>query len=163
LSGAGEPKIRAAVAEDVPALLGLLTQLDEHHAKIQPSFFRASAREAQEVREVIAGRHSTILVAAGAGGELLGAVTLRIYDTPAHPLMVPERRALLEDMVVDAGARREGVGRALAEAARGWCRGEGAQQLVLTVWEGNAGAARFYQEAGFSPVNQLLGCVLKDP
>lgn len=159
----GSPAVRPGRASDVPALLRLLAQLDQYHAEIQPSFFRAGARTGQEVRELIAGRHSTILVAEDGGGALVGAVTLRVYDTPAHPLMVPERRALLEDMVVDPGARRRGVGRALAEAARGWCRQEGASQLLLTVWEGNGGAERFYREAGFSSVNQVLGCTLRDP
>jgi GNAT superfamily N-acetyltransferase len=160
LSGALE--LRGALAEDVPALLSLLAQLDQYHAEIQPSFFRSGARSGREVREIIAGRYSTILVAEGDGGELLGAVTLRVYDTPTHPLMVPERRALLEDMVVASGARRLGVGQALASAARAWCREQGATQLLLTVWEGNEGAASFYREAGFSPVSQVLGCTLDE-
>lgn len=152
--------IRTAGPGDAPALVRLLAQLDAFHAQIQPAFFRRGARGEEEVRQLIAGSHSVILVAEE-GRVLLGATTLRAFNTPDHPLMVPSRRVLLEDMVVDSAARRRGIGAALVDAAREWATRQEAGQLLLTVWEGNGEARRFYQAVGLLPVSQVMGLTLE--
>lgn len=149
-------KIRAARGEDVPELIRLLAQLDGYHAEIQPGFFRAGPRTPEELGRELAGRHHVYLVAEEAG-RLLGAGSVRVYDTPAHPLMVPARRAMLQDMIVETGARRRGVGRRLVEAARAWSQEQGASVLLLTVWAGNEAALGFYGAMGLEPVSQVLG------
>jgi ribosomal-protein-alanine N-acetyltransferase len=57
--------------------------------------------------------------------------------------------AELESVVVEAGGRRGGVGRALCGAVVEWCRGEGAAELELEVRAGSAGAIALYTGLGF--------------
>ena len=104
-----------------------------------------------------------MLVAEGEGGKpgagpapIIGAVSVRAYDTPADPTMVPRRRAHVEALVVDQRHRRTGVGRALMAAATAWARERGAKEVVLTVWAGNAVAEAFYAHLGYQVVSQAL-------
>jgi ribosomal-protein-alanine N-acetyltransferase len=61
----------------------------------------------------------------------------------------PESLAELESVVVDAAARRGGVGRELCEAVVGWSRGQGAASVELEVRAGSAGAIALYERLGF--------------
>jgi ribosomal protein S18 acetylase RimI-like enzyme len=69
---------------------------------------------------------------------------------------VAARRAHVEELVVAKGQRRRGCGRALAEAAGVWAREHGAQEVLLTVWEGNDAATRFYEALGWRQVSRVL-------
>jgi ribosomal-protein-alanine N-acetyltransferase len=60
----------------------------------------------------------------------------------------------LESVVVDAEARRGGVGRALCEAVMDWCRGKGAVAMELEVRAGSTGAIALYGELGFVAVGR---------
>lgn len=81
---------------------------------------------------------------------------VRIYDTPADPLMVRRRRAHVEALVVDRHHRRAGIGTALMSAASTWARDRGAAEVVLTVWAGNAAAEAFYKRLGYGVVSRAL-------
>jgi len=52
-------------------------------------------------------------------------------------------------MWVAPATRGEGVGRALVDAVVAWARGRGADQVILRISDGNAGARRLYEAAGF--------------
>lgn len=56
----------------------------------------------------------------------------------------------LESIVVDAGARRAGLGAALLAALKEWARRSGAVRVELEVRAGNTPAVVFYERAGFS-------------
>ena len=91
---------------------------------------------------------------------LIGAVMIRIYDTPADPSMVPRRRAHVEALVVDEAHRRGGVGTALMEAATAWARARGTSEILLTVWAGNVAGEAFYERLGYRVVSRALAKVL---
>jgi ribosomal protein S18 acetylase RimI-like enzyme len=150
-------EIRSAHQADYPQLCRLCAQIDELHAALQPSFFRRAQRPRPQSEFVawLADPHSRTLVAEKAGSAV-GAVQLRIYDTKDQPTMVPSRRAYVQDLVVDAQCRREGVGQALMRAATSWCAQQGATQMVLTVWEGNVAAIEFYEMIGYQQVSRVL-------
>lgn len=113
---------------------------------------------------VAADPHATTLVAessgrpvrSGSGPPIIGAVLVRVYDTPSDPTMVPRRRAHVEALVVDEAHRRAGVGTALMEAVTAWARERGAVEVVLTVWAGNQAAEGFYQRLGYQVVSRAL-------
>lgn len=157
------------------AILGLLRQLDELHGRLQPDYFRpieeqGQGRSERSLRRAVDNPDATLLVAearrpmesnaesnAGPGPGLAGLVHLRVYGTPPSPILVPARRAYVEDLIVVPWARRGGCGRALMEAGLRWARERGAGQLVLTVWAGNHAAEAFYRSLGYEPLNTVLG------
>jgi [ribosomal protein S18]-alanine N-acetyltransferase len=81
-------------------------------------------------------------------GRLVGFAVGKVIGTGRDCL------AELESVVVDAGARRGGVGRALCEAVMDWCRGEGAVAMELEVRAGSAGAIALYGELGLVAVGR---------
>ena len=52
-------------------------------------------------------------------------------------------------LMVDASARRQGVGRMLLSAAVAWARGSGVRKLELHVFPWNEPALRLYESFGF--------------
>lgn len=97
-----------------------------------------------------------VLVAEDEGGTIVGAASLRLYDTPDAPEMRARRRVNVETLVVDAKHRRRAIGRQLMEAAEAWARARGADQVVLTVWAGNRRAASFYRALGYGPAATVM-------
>jgi [ribosomal protein S18]-alanine N-acetyltransferase len=81
-------------------------------------------------------------------GRLVGFAVGKVVGTGCDCL------AELESVVVDVGARRGGVGRALCEAVMDWCRGEGAVAMELEVRAGSAGAIALYGGLGFVAVGR---------
>lgn len=89
-------------------------------------------------------------------GTINGALLARIYDTPADPQMVPQRRGYVDGLVVAAAHRRRGVGRRLMDGAAAWAKSQGGAQLVLTVWAGNEAARAFYQRLGYDVLSEVM-------
>jgi ribosomal protein S18 acetylase RimI-like enzyme len=105
----------------------------------------AAPLELGELRAIAAGPATTLFVArAGAGGAVLGAVTLVQFRIPSG------RRARIESLVVDEEARGRGVGEALCRAALALARQQGADTVDLTSSPARAAAHALYQKLGFT-------------
>lgn len=63
----------------------------------------------------------------------------------------------LDSIVVDSGARRRGVGRALLATLCGWARAGCVTRAQLEVRGGNSGAIGFYLSSGFVQDGQRPG------
>ncbi len=151
-------QIRSARAGDGPAIAALVEASLALHAKLHPDFFRAGGDDAV----LVVDRHTLVLVAETPRAGVVGLLRARVYDTPRRAHMAPRRRAMIEDLSVARAHRKRGVGRALVEAARRWSVEQGAVQLLLTLWEGNAGADAFYRALGFRTVSRVLKLDLSD-
>jgi ribosomal protein S18 acetylase RimI-like enzyme len=153
-------RIRAARAEDGPRLQALAREAHELHARIAPTFFRAGERggEPDDFGDVSAsaiGDRQAIWVAT-AGREIVGFVIVRLHETPDSQALVRSTRAQIENIAVARERRRQGIGRRLIDAAAAWARSRRAATLVLTVWEGNRAARRFYRSLGFSDLCRVM-------
>ena len=84
-----------------------------------------------------------LLVARDAVGRVIGTLTLVVYSTPMGV------HAWIEDVVVDAAARRQGVGEALTRFAVQRARQRGAKAISLTSRPAREAANRLYQRLGF--------------
>jgi [ribosomal protein S18]-alanine N-acetyltransferase len=88
------------------------------------------------------------LLVAKAEGRLVGFAVGKVIGAG------PDCLAELESVVVEARARRGGVGRVLCGAVVEWCRGQGATAMELEVRAGSAGAIALYARLGFVVVGR---------
>ncbi len=99
----------------------------------------------QWLRERLRFGESVVLVAKR-GGTVVGFVQL-------YPMFSSVRTArtwILNDLYVDAGARRRGVARALLDASAAFARGDGAAGISLETTQDNAAARALYRAAGWN-------------
>ena len=69
---------------------------------------------------------------------------------PMYSSVRTARTWILNDLYVDAGARRGGVGRALLDAAAKFARADGAAGISLETGRDNAAARALYRAAGWN-------------
>ncbi|MBB4096736.1 GNAT family acetyltransferase [Sphingomonas kyeonggiensis] len=121
--------IRAARAEEAGAVIGLWYLCGLTRPWNDP---------AQDFARALEGDASTILVAEGEGGGLLGSA---MVGDDGH-------RGWVYYLAVAPAARRIGLGRALMTAAEEWLRARGCPKVQLMVREDNAEALGFYAALG---------------
>ncbi len=99
-----------------------------------------------DLRALVRSETSTLVVARQdeARGAIVGAACLALYRVPTG------LRAVIEDVVVDASARRRGVGEALVRSLLEIARQKGAASVALTSNPGREAANRLYQRLGFT-------------
>ncbi len=86
---------------------------------------------------------STLMVARSESGVILGALTLTVYRVPTGV------RSIIEDVIVDISARRQGIGEALMRRAIELAREKGAKNISLTSNPRRTAANRLYLRVGF--------------
>lgn len=98
-----------------------------------------------ELDSLVNSQSSTLLIARHPDekGEIAGILTLTIYRVPTG------LRSVLEDVVVDEKARRQGVGEALVLHAIELAREAGASGVTLTSNPRREAANGLYQSLGF--------------
>jgi ribosomal protein S18 acetylase RimI-like enzyme len=152
--------IRDASVADLEALAALWAHTDALHARLLPRFFRRPAGGralARQRLERLTRAADEVVRVAVQDAVVVGLCHLQVYDTPPQPALTPCRRVHIDSLVVAMEARRRGIGRRLLDDAIAWGRARGASEVVLTVWEGNAAAEKFYQALGFTRVSSTLG------
>jgi ribosomal protein S18 acetylase RimI-like enzyme len=141
------------VRPDEYAALGELT-VAAYHALTDVHFGpEARARQLQYDAELhdVAKRAelSSVLVATGPGGELLGGVTyVRGPDDP-YSEELADGEAGMRMLAVDTANQGHGVGRALARACLDRARESGRSRLVLHTGAWMPAAVRLYESMGF--------------
>ena len=115
-------------------------------ARLVPQLSSSAPAPSQAELTQIATSPATILFIARdpeRQGEIVGTLTLAIYRIPTG------RRAVIEDVVVDASARGKGIGEALTRAALERARKAGCRSVDLTSRPSREAANRLYQRLGF--------------
>lgn len=99
-----------------------------------------------ELRALLRSEASILVVARRpAAGTIVGAACLGLYRVPTG------LRAVIEDVIVDESARRQGVGEALVRRLLEIARQRGAGSVSLTSNPRREAANRLYQRLGFTP------------
>jgi len=153
------PIIRPASSHEHEALCGLFLELDEFHRREKPDIFRRPAgpqRTAEFLDATICGTNSTILVAEDAARGLLGLVTLFVRTVPASIVRDERRFVELDNLVVRADARRQGVGRLLMAASVAWSASMEVPTIELSVWSFNACGKSLYRATGFETITERM-------
>ena len=143
---------------DRPAMLALNAELQEHERGLRPSRLPGAAMTEAYVAELerrLAARDGdgALFVADGEEGQVVGFVACLVDK---DVLEVEPAEVVIEDLVVAAGARRRGVGRALVEAALGFARERRVRRVVVSALVVNEDALATYRALGFRPLYTRL-------
>jgi ribosomal protein S18 acetylase RimI-like enzyme len=128
-------KVSEVTEELHAALKRLVPQLGAH--KTSPTF--------EELNKLVISESSTLLVArqSSEADPIVGILCLTIYRVPTG------LRSLIEDVVVDENARRQGIGEALVSYAIDLAKEAGADGVSLTSNPQRQAANQLYQSMGF--------------
>jgi len=136
------PTITPAILADLPQLVELLAVLFAQEADFTPD----PVRQERALRMIIATPQLGMIFVAREGDQLLGMVSLLFTVSTAEGGPV----CWLEDLVVCAPRRRQGIGARLLGQAVDYARAQGFVRITLLTDRVNAGARRFYARHGFS-------------
>lgn len=127
-------EVHEATAEVVAGLNRLLPQLSAS----------ASPADLQMLKRVVESDATRLLIARDREGQIIGTLTLAVFRIPTGT------QAWIEDVVVDASARGQGVGEALTRAALAIAADAGATTVDLTSRPSREAANRMYRRIGFA-------------
>lgn len=129
----GEAK--AADIADLISLLGILFGIEKD--------FNANVSKQQKGLELLLKNKATatVQVAKNAAGKAIGMVSAQLVISTAQGA----KSAWVEDMVIDATYRGQGIGKHLLQNALDWAKSQGATRAQLLVDVENSEALGYYQ------------------
>jgi ribosomal protein S18 acetylase RimI-like enzyme len=158
-----EISVRKATADDYNTLCELFDEIDALHRDNLPRIFQKPSgpvREQDYYLELIADEKVGLLVAE-VGEKLVGFVHAIVKDTPAIPVFVPRRYAIVDGIVVKSGFQNQGIGSILMDKVQDWAIAKGATSIELNVYEFNETAIFFYERLGYRPLSRKMSKELK--
>lgn len=149
--------IRRATESDIPQINELLYQTLDVHYSIRPDIFKANTKKYTdgELKAKLAEYNERIFVAAE-GEKVLGYAFCVIQNHAANDVLNNFKTLYIDDLCVAAQARGKRVGTSLIEYVYGHAKSCGCYNVTLNVWQGNDGAAAFYERCGFNPQKTTL-------
>lgn len=151
--GAGEgsqnakPRIRLATESDLPGLCALIAEL----FALESDFSVDRAKQAKGLALLMSDGSRGLVLLAEDDGKVLGMVSGQLLASSAEGAW----SVLLEDMVVTANARGQGIGADLVAALESWAKERGATRIQLLADHGNQAALGFYSRLGFSTTRMV--------
>lgn len=118
-------------------------ELVEAFAELIPQLSSSSPPPSADELAAIVSSPDAVLFVARSEGRIVGSLTLVFYRIPTG------LKAWIEDVVVDASARGQGVGEQLNRAALEEAARRGAKNVSLTSRPSREAANRLYQRIGF--------------
>jgi diamine N-acetyltransferase len=140
--------VRVAHARDAPTIARLGASIQRMHHERRPDWFRPVDDDAsvELYLELLADPAVTVYLAEDA--DAVGFVVVKVHQRPDSALGVGQTILELDQIGVAPTARRLGVGRELMNAVRERANEVSAQRIILTTWEFNVDAHRFFESEG---------------
>ena len=135
------PRITVATEADIPDLIGLLGIL----FAIEQDFTPDVEKQRRGLTGLLASPSGQVAIARDARGRAIGLATAQLVISTAEG--APS--AWIEDVVVEAGWRGKGLGRALLAYVLQWARSQGATRAQLLADLDNTPALEFYEHLGW--------------
>jgi ribosomal protein S18 acetylase RimI-like enzyme len=131
------------VAVEVEVLSKVTGEIVEAFDRLLPQLSKSAKRLDEAALAAIVEAPANTVLLARSDGHIVGTLTLVMYPIPTA------LRAEINDVVVDASARRQGIGEALTMVALRLAREAGARTVDLTSRPSREAAGRLYQRLGF--------------
>ena len=155
--------IRKATTEDLARLEELYRELEEDAVLYQPEHFVFSPQgtRTEQVKEFLDSDTQTMLVAEK-DGEVIGFAHLVLIKAKKVPCLKSEISLYLQDLVVTAEYRSQGIGTILMNEAKKYGKENGADFFRTQVFPQNTDGLRFYERNGFSEKMITIECPFKN-
>ena len=134
-------RVRSATEADLPALVELLQALFALEADFQPD----PERQRRGLAAMLSNRDRRLVLVAETGGSVVGMATGQLVISTAEG----GAACLVEDVVVTAERRGQGIGGVLLDQVAKWAAARGATRLQLVADRENEAALRFYDRRGW--------------
>lgn len=158
-----KPTLRTARPEDYDALCDLFNEADALHHDNLPHIFqkpRGALREKDHYLNLLADKRASLWIADHAG-KIAGFLHVVMKDSPALPIFIHRRYAVVDEIVVRSSFQHQGIGRLLMDQAQAWAVERGAGAMVLNVYEFNQPAIAFYEKLGYRTYSRKMSMDLK--
>ena len=153
-------QVRRAESKDIPAILSLLKQVNELHAKARPDLFKLTTKyDSEGVNALISDDNTPVFVCED-GGAVKGYAICMFKQNKGDSLMTDIRTLYIDDICVDSGARGKGVGTLLYRAVMEFAKASGCYNITLNVWACNPAAEAFYKKCGLVPQKTTMEKIL---
>lgn len=155
--------VHKATTSDYNALCELFDGIDAFHRDNLPHIFqkpKGAVREQEYYSGLIADEGVGLFVAE-ADGKLVGFIHVIIKETPAIPIFVPRRYAIVDSIFVKPEFQNHGIGRTLMDKMQEWAITKGAVSIELNVYEFNQTAISFYEKLGYHTLSRKMSKDLK--
>ena len=154
--------VRRATEADIPALLGLLLQVDLVHHEGRPDLFRGPATKysGEELEQILKDEDTPVFVCVDGDGRVLGHGFCVLEHPQGSAVLTDVKTLYIDDICVDESARGTGCGRALYEAITDFARRSGCYHVTLNVGSCNPGAEAFYRKMGMKPYKVGMETIL---
>jgi ribosomal protein S18 acetylase RimI-like enzyme len=151
--------VRAGRREDYERLGQVFDEAESLHREALPDVFRKPPGRVptrEHWQSLVDGDDTTVLVAEGSAGDLVGFAAIRTQHAPDDPMLVARRTAFVDLLAVRSDAQNHGIGKALMAGVHRWAAAHGLDEVVLNVWEFNERAVRFYEALGYKTLARLM-------
>jgi adenine phosphoribosyltransferase len=152
-----KPTIRQATKADFDPIGAVFAEENAFHTDLLPDRFQiAEPIMTHAWFDAILEDENQALLVAERREEIVGVLLAVIEASPNDPICRPRRYAYVAELAVAEGYRRQGIGRALMQAAERWAVSQGVNEIELNVWEANAGAITFYERLGYETIQRRM-------
>ncbi|MEP6711478.1 MAG: GNAT family N-acetyltransferase [Ferruginibacter sp.] len=138
--------IRKATTKDLPVLL-TFEQGVIHAERPFDSTLKKGQTQYYNIEEMIAAAHIELLVAEF-NSDIISSGYARIENS--KPYLQHQQHAYLGFMYTLPQYRGKGINNMIIEVLKTWSLAQGITELRLDVYDGNAGAIKAYEKAGFA-------------
>ncbi len=144
--------VRFAEENDIPAIIGLLKQVNKVHYDGRPDLFKPATKYSPEdLKKILSNDLTPVFVCLDENGRVSGH-GFCILQRPENTRLLNDITTLyIDDICVDEAARGRHIGKALYEHILEFARQKGCYNVTLNVWNCNPGAMKFYENMGLKP------------
>ena len=155
--------IRRAQIKDTEAVMRLLSEVLEIHAKIRPDVFISGTTKysPEELAEIFADDTRPVYVAVNEEDEVLGYCFCICKKQPDSVNMVQFDSLYIDDLCVEEKVRGQHIAESLFEYVKKEARKMGCYEITLNVWEGN-NARFFYDRMGMKVLKAQMEYILQE-
>lgn len=150
--------IRRATERDLPRINKLLYQVHRLHAEGRPDIFRLGNKKYtdEELKEILVNDGTPIFVATDERDTAVGYAFCIYRETRDDPSLQDRKTLYIDDLCVDETLRGQHVGQSLYRYVLEEAERNGCAAVTLNVWCLNAGAMRFYEKCGMTPLKIVM-------